>query len=917
MNGRPRPPPPRSNASFSQSSVSEWSTLPPSSRRGRGRGRGGSGKRSDSNKTESNGYDSSGSVSTDRGGGQIAKRFKTPNGGNVLAPLFERGRNRGRGRLGRIQEVQEEDSGPSGGVGLVLGVGGGEGEYEEEEEDLIKDKRVLSFHAPAQGSIAGAWYDPEERKIQVLEDTKDTVSWDLAWLMMEQVHPQLIIMSSKTVNSLVRQVETYKSENNACELLLLPFKSCTARSAALNLASIRLPDRSSPFQPVASSPADDDDSGAIPNEEGVNDNDAGMGQVRLSLVKLGCWVNLAAPLAVIATGILVDQVKRSLIPNNATGPQWRPILELTALESMELDRRMQINQDALTSLAIFDTEAHAFMHKATKPALSIFGLLDTTVTPLGRKLFHSWHLRPLVDLHEIRARHDAIDLLTAPQNISVTESIRRELRNVRNVPAKCTKVRNGNGGYREWKCLIDALSAAIEIKNMVTGLQGPLVVPIIDKIDQTFEGGLRAFTVKMNEFNQVAGIICKQIPYGLTRSVNVVYFPQLGYLAVVQADSDEPPIIPRWQHKFRTGDKFYYKTEEMINLDEHFGDLHVLIVERQIEIVQVLVAHLQEVEFDLLATIDVVAELDCAVKTYSLTRPTIIEEPDLVIEGGRHLLYEKSVQRYITNDIGLSAGTEGEYNSMLVVTGANGSGKSAYGKQTALIAFMAQIGSFVPADRATIGVCDKNSRILFETRLGIHDRSRTGTCATDGAGLLAGVIEHLLKGPCPRTIVLTHFHDLFTKQFLSDDLFINFCHMKTFLVQDSNEMHYLYKVVPTMSTSSYAAECALRHGVPEEIVERARYVTDCVSKFQVAKLHDSRMTDEQKRDMDAAEALARRFLTWVIDPEIEDVKEKLMDMLEETEPKYDVKAEVQMVDEMPHDDQFGDGESVEPSEEGM
>jgi DNA mismatch repair protein MSH5 len=85
----------------------------------------------------------------------------------------------------------------------------------------------------------------------------------------------------------------------------------------------------------------------------------------------------------------------------------------------------------------------------------------------------------------------------------------------------------------------------------------------------------------------------------------------------------------------------------------------------------------------------------------------MVEEPIINIRHGRHLLQQLCVDNYIANDTRLEAG-DGEISSMMIVTGANGSGKSAYGKQVALIVFMAQLGSFVPAERAEIGVCDKS-----------------------------------------------------------------------------------------------------------------------------------------------------------------------------------------------------------------
>ncbi|WVQ82858.1 hypothetical protein IAT38_004993 [Cryptococcus sp. DSM 104549] len=862
-------------------------------------------------------------------------------------------------------------------------------------EGEIKDQRILSLHGPYAGNLAAAWYDPEERKIQVLEDTKDTLGWDLACLVMEQVRPTLIIMSSKTQNSLIDKVEAYGEEHKATEILLLPSKSCYPKSASLHLSSVRLPDGIVPLPGDDYSQFDDDGQTAnisrAGNANGWRDEGAGMGTYRLSLVKLGCWVNVHAPLAIVAAGILVNQVKRCRAMEIMPDDQSFAGLELAALESMNLDRYMLINKDALTSLAIFDVESHAFMHSnKDKQALSIFGKLDCTVTPLGHKLFHTWHLRPLLDLAEISARHDAVALFSDAENEHVSSSIRKIMKSVRNVPARCTRLRTGRGGYVEWKCLVDALTAALEIRNLVLGLNPRSPIEIIDKvivtddliifcqdmnavidwdtsrlegrvavrpgIDEELDGWREVYAGLDVTLNKVAQVIYPQVPPGISQTVNVVYLPQLGYLAVVQADAELPPAIEGWESRFQTEDRFYYKTAEMHDLDDHFGDLYTLMIGKEIEIVQRLTEHLKEYEPCIMETTDVIAELDCilalarAVKEYSLRRPTMTEEPVLKIRKGRHILSESLVPRYIENDTMIASGGIDDLSSMMIITGANGSGKSAYGKQVALISFMAQIGSFVPAEEAEIGICDKiftrlqtresssrhasafmidlgqisqALRGATERSLIIIDEFGKGTNPADGAGLLAGTIEYLLQGASPRSIVMTHFHELFANGIITEDRFpVRFCHMKTVFLEGTDGLQYLYKLVPELSLGSNAAECALRHGIPKRIVDRAREVTECVSKFEISKLLDATLTDENRREIKAAEELAKRFLTWDIDPETEDVMEVLREMLkaadlcmEEDLDETSEKQGTRQEDEDTEEDSGAEGDSLAPSDE--
>ncbi|KIR53753.1 DNA mismatch repair protein MSH5 [Cryptococcus gattii Ru294] len=822
--------------------------------------------------------------------------------------------------------------------------------------DEIKEQRTLSLHGPFMGNLAAAWYDPEARKIQVLEDTKDTLNWDLACLVIEQVRPTLIIMSTRTQNSLMDKVEEYRGQNE-CELLLLSSRSCCPKAASIHLASVRFSD-SSVTPPVChaeeQSAYDESRSGVTVDDGGWRDEVAGMGTYRLSLVKLGCWMNINAPLATVAAGVLVEQVKKGRTMEAMLGGQHLNGLELIALESMDLERHMQINKDTLTSLAIFDVESHAFMYSdQDKQALSIFGKLDSTVTPLGKKLLHTWHLRPLLDLAEISTRHNAVEFFSSAENAHFMASLRKAMKGVRNVPAHCTKLQTGRGSYAEWKCLVDALTAALEIRNFMCGVTTPVSLPIVEKIRETITDNLIIFCQDMNAIidwdasrlerrvavrpgvddeldnwrevyagldatlNQVALMIYPQVPPGISSSVNVVYLPQLGYLAVIQADADEPPEILGWESRFHTEDRYYYKTVEMKDLDDHFGDLYTLMIGKEIEIIQRLVEHLKDYEVSILRTVDIIAELDCilalarAARDLGLKRPVMIEEPVLQIRKGRHILFESLVPRYIQNDTMIASGGIDGLASMMIITGSNGSGKSAYGKQVALMVFLAQIGSFVPAEEAVIGICDKIFTRLqtrestsrhasaFMIDLGqvsqalrgatrhsliIMDEFGKGTHPADGAGLLAGTIEYLLQGVCPRSIVMTHFHELFANHFITEDrLSVRFCHMKTLLMDDSDGVQYLHKLVPSLSLTSNAAECALRHGIPRRIVDRAQEVTKCVSTFEISKLLDATLTMENIQEIKAAEELARRFLTWDIDPESEDVMEVLRQMIEETD----------------------------------
>jgi DNA mismatch repair protein MSH5 len=184
---------------------------------------------------------------------------------------------------------------------------------------------------------------------------------------------------------------------------------------------------------------------------------------------------------------------------------------------------------------------------------------------------------------------------------------------------------------------------------------------------------------------------------------------------------------------FSTEEQIYFKNNEMREMDDHFGDLHGIISDREIEISHDLAQFVLEYEELITTASDICGELDSLLalaqgaKMYKLAKPTLTEENVIKIKGGRHILQELVVPSFISNDTDLAGGRgddamEEDAASLLVLTGPNYSGKSVYLKQVALIVFMAHVGrlgsrpswmadtnkvSFVPADSARIGLTDK------------------------------------------------------------------------------------------------------------------------------------------------------------------------------------------------------------------
>ena len=230
-----------------------------------------------------------------------------------------------------------------------------------------------------------------------------------------------------------------------------------------------------------------------------------------------------------------------------------------------------------------------------------------------------------------------------------------------------------------------------------------------------------------------------------------------------------------------------------------------------------------------------------AARQFHLTRPVLKEDTTLEVTRGRHLLQEQSVNAFIPNDCHMT-----ETKSM-IITGANSSGKSVYMKQVGMIVFMAQIGCFVPAEEAVIGIVDgiytrirtqesissdesafaidlRQVRKAIDTAtprsLVLIDEFGKGTLAVDGASLLIGVIQYLCETSNPRCIIVTHLHEIFASGLL-DSLPIRPFSMQ--LHVEDGQVCFLYHLREgTPSGDSGGIECAIRAGLPKELIQRCR-----------------------------------------------------------------------------------------------
>ncbi|KAL2818963.1 muts domain V-domain-containing protein [Aspergillus cavernicola] len=434
----------------------------------------------------------------------------------------------------------------------------------------------------------------------------------------------------------------------------------------------------------------------------------------------------------------------------------------------------------------------------------------------------------------------------------------------------------------------------------------------LDRMKDTYDG-------LDSLLKQVAIEIATTIPASSNIDVNVIYFPQLGFnIAIPLTDAGEAAYNGSdegWELIFITENRAYFKDYRMREMDEKLGDIYGLICEKEIEIVYDLAQRVLQYEKVLIDASDVCGDIDSllalaqAVTCYNLVRPKMVQDNIINIKGGRHMLQEMTVSSYVPNDTFLVGGRleeqsvdysqrapeslkTGSSPSMLLLTGPNYSGKSVYMKQVALIVYLAQTGSFVPAESAEIGVVDKilvksNSQdsisqiqstfmndlqqISFDLKhitgrsLLLIDEFGKGTSENDGIGLACGILEHLLsREDAPKVIAATHFHEILENEFLPVRPRLQLGHMEVRVCEEPQEpddqITYLYNFRIGRSTKSFGTICAAMNGINPAIVDRANELVSLSARGENLIAACAVLSAEEMQALQDADELARRFL---------------------------------------------------------
>jgi DNA mismatch repair protein MutS len=582
------------------------------------------------------------------------------------------------------------------------------------------------------------------------------------------------------------------------------------------------------------------------------------------------------PAAIAAAGAIVHYLKHQL---------RRRIDHLSSLKCdapsdyVLLDAATQNNLELVESRGTRDT--------------SLLVALDRTVTPMGARKLRSWILQPLRDLNELGCRQQMIaDLLQEPDLLS---SIREELKSIRDVERAVGRLSQASGNARdlvalkasleqipklkaEIQKLLDRLAfganranEADEIELLAQRLQNEIqeMPALAEKLSRALvddpplalkEGGIfrDGYDVDLDELrnasrdgkNWINLLQEREIAATGIKSLKVRYNSVFGYfIEVTKSNLDSVP--QRYTRKQTTvgGERFITpELKEMeskiLGADERARNLEYELFQKLREETLRELGPIQRTA-DSIAIVDVICSLAETARLFSYCRPTLNESLRLAIKDGRHPVLDQNLveEKFVPNDTML----DGENVRLAIVTGPNMAGKSTYIRQVALIVLMAQIGSFVPAASAEIGLVDRiftrvganddlargQSTFMVEMNetsnivnnatdrsLVILDEIGRGTSTFDGLSIAWSVAEFLHDKIKARTLFATHYHEL-TKLAVERK---GVCNLNVAVREWNEQIIFLRKIIPGGADKSYGIQVARLAGLPKEILERAKEI---------------------------------------------------------------------------------------------
>ena len=555
-------------------------------------------------------------------------------------------------------------------------------------------------------------------------------------------------------------------------------------------------------------------------------------------------------------------------------------------------------------------------------SVSLLTVIDKTLSPMGSRTLKRWLALPLTSLEQIQKRHQVVAYLV--ENSEVREKVREQLQRVNDLERLLSKVVTTKITPREVIYLKNSLRAIHPIRELALSSSCAALTSLAQQI-QPLDTLCDRIETMLNEdapVNILKGEVIKEnfsseldelrnlsvsgknyLDQMLEREIQQTHISSLKidsnnvfgyYFEVRNVHKDKVP--PHWIRKQTLVNAERYITEELKEYEEKITHAQERITALEQEFFTQLITEIIQYISPIQQTATAIGQIDalCGFSTLAVENhyscPTLDDSLVIDLKGARHPVIEKQLpptQPYIANDIYL----DNESQQIMMITGPNMSGKSALLRQVALIVLMAQIGSFVPATEAKIGIVDKiftrvgasdnisqgestfmvemNETALILNNLSnrsliLLDEIGRGTSTYDGISIAWAIAEYLHEHPThAKTLFATHYHEL-------NEMQNEFSRIKNFSVsvkEVKGSILFLRKLIEGGSEHSFGIHVAKMAGMPQYVIEKANSV--------LKKLERSHQLEDNKKQLTQKEGMQLSFFQ-LDDPLLEDIKRQIL-----------------------------------------
>ena len=566
------------------------------------------------------------------------------------------------------------------------------------------------------------------------------------------------------------------------------------------------------------------------------------------------------PAAVRAAGAVLQYVRDT---------QRSSLAQLTTIRAYSTAAFMVLDPFTRRNLELTETI------RSRKVEGSLLSTLDRTVTAMGARLLRTWINQPLLELNRLNARLDAVEALAADEVLRT--ELRTALKGISDIERLTNRLLVGRSGPRDLlglkasldivphiqklieptpslAALIKTMHACDDVSDQINRAISDEPPAVLNTIGAIRPGYAQELDDILNATRDARDWIANLEPQERRRtgiaSVKVGFNKVFGYyIEVSNANTDKVPSD-------------YIRKQTLVNAERYITpelkEYETLVLNAEEEILKVerqlfedLCKEIAQSAPRLLQTARAVAHLDALLSLADVAiregyvRPTLTDDDLLIIKDGRHPVVEKLLDdgiRYVPNNTHFDS-----MSRIHIITGPNMSGKSTYIRQVAIITLLAQIGSFVPADEATIGLVDRifarigaqdeihagqstfmvemveTARLLSgssKRSLLILDEVGRGTSTYDGLAIARAVVEHIHNNPrlnC-RTLFATHYHELTEMP----NILPRTRNFNVAVSEDGEDIVFLHKLIPGGADRSYGVHVAQLAGMPRPVVERAK-----------------------------------------------------------------------------------------------